>query len=102
MPIMIVTDTWFPQTHGIVNALAQSAAWLGRSGHEVRVVKPCDFRSMRCPTYPEIRVALLPYRAKAQRIASFSPQALHMAAEGPLGFAARRYWIRHGLRFTTS
>jgi hypothetical protein len=102
MRIMMVTDAWFPQTHGVVHVLAQSAAWLGRSGHEVRLVKPCDFRSMPCPTYPEIRVALLPYRAIAQRIASFSPQALHIATEGPLGFAARRYCIRHGLRFTTS
>jgi len=102
MRIMIVSDAWFPQTNGVVNTLAQTAAWLGRSGHEVRVVTPCDFRSMSCPTYREIRVALLPYRTMAHRIAAFSPQALHIATEGPLGFAARRYCIRHGLRFTSS
>ncbi len=29
MRIMIVTDAWFPQTNGVVNTLAQTAAWLG-------------------------------------------------------------------------
>ena len=102
MRIMIVSDAWFPQTNGVVNTLAQTAAWLRRSGHEVRVVTPCDFRSMACPTYPEIRIALLPYRVMARRIGAFSPQVLHIATEGPLGFAARCYCVRHGLRFTSS
>ena len=102
MRIMIVSDAWFPQTNGVVNTLAQTAAWLGRSGHEVRVVTPSDFRSMACPTYPEIRIALFPYRVMARRIGAFAPQALHIATEGPLGFAARSYCVRHGLRFTSS
>jgi glycosyltransferase involved in cell wall biosynthesis len=102
MRIMIVSDAWFPQTNGVVNTLAQTAAWLGRFGHEVRLVTPRDFRTFPCPTYPEIRVALLPQRKLAAGIAAFRPQALHIATEGPLGFSARRYCISHGLRFTTS
>jgi len=102
MRIMIVSDAWFPQTNGVVNTLAQTAAWLGRFGHEVRLVTPRDFRTLPCPTYPEIRVALLPQRKLAASIAAFRPQALHIATEGPLGFSARRYCISHGLRFTTS
>lgn len=99
---MIVSDAWFPQTNGVVTTLAQTAAWLGRFGHELRVVTPREFRSVSCPTYPEIRIALLPYRLLARRMASFRPQAVHIATEGPLGCAARRYCLRHGLRFTTS
>ena len=38
----------------------------------------------------------------AKLIEAFQPQALHIATEGPLGFAARRYCIAHGLTFTTS
>ncbi len=102
MRIMIVSDAWFPQTNGVVNTLAQTAAWLGRFGHEVRLVTPRDFRTFPCPTYPEIRVSFLPQRKLARSIADFRPQALHIATEGPLGFAARRYCISHGLRFTTS
>jgi glycosyltransferase involved in cell wall biosynthesis len=102
MRIMIVSDAWFPQTNGVVNTLAQTAAWLGRFGHEVRLVTPGDFRTFPCPTYPEIRVAFLPQRRLARSITAFRPQALHIATEGPLGFSARRYCISHGLRFTTS
>ena len=99
---MIVSDAWFRQTNGVVNTLAQTAAWLGRFGHEVRLITPRDFRTVACPTYPDIRLAVFPYRRVAQRIKAFKPQALHIATEGPIGFAARRYCLRHGLRFTTS
>ena len=102
MRILIVTDAWIPQTNGVVNTLSQTAACLKRFGHEVDVVGPREFATIPCPSYPEIRIALLPYRTLARRIAAFDPQALHIATEGPLGLAARRYCVRHGLQFTTS
>ena len=102
MRVMIVTDAWFPQTNGVVRTLAQTAAWLGRFGHEVRMLTPRDFRSIACPTYPEIRLSLFPGRNVARAIAAFAPQCLHIATEGPLGISARRYCVRRGLRFTTS
>ena len=102
MRIMIVTDAWYPQTNGVVNTLAQTAAWLGRFGHEVQVIGPREFTTIPCPSYPEIRLAIFPYSKLAQRIAAYDPQALHIATEGPLGLAARRYCVRHGLQFTTS
>lgn len=102
MRIMIVTDAWAPQTNGVVRTLSQTALWLGRFGHDVRMLTPRDFRSIACPTYPEIRLSLLPRRTMAAHIGGFSPHALHIATEGPLGLAARRYCLKHGLRFTTS
>ncbi len=99
---MIVTDAWFPQTNGVVRTLAQTAAWLGRFGHEVRTLTPRDFRSIACPTYPEIRLSLFPGRAVRRAIDAFAPEALHIATEGPLGLAARRHCISRGMRFTTS
>jgi glycosyltransferase involved in cell wall biosynthesis len=102
MRIMIVTDAWYPQTNGVVSTLAQTAAWLGRFGHEVRMLTPRAFRSIPCPTYPEIRLSLFPYGIVKDSIRAFAPQALHIATEGPIGLAARRYCIRLGLRFTTS
>jgi glycosyltransferase involved in cell wall biosynthesis len=102
MRIMIVTDAWFPQTNGVVRTLAHTAAWLGRFGHEVRTLTPREFHSVSCPTYPEIRLSLFPYGTVKRSILAFSPQALHIATEGPLGLAARRYALRHGMRFTTS
>jgi glycosyltransferase involved in cell wall biosynthesis len=102
MRIAIVTDAWYPQTNGVVNTLTQTAAWLGRFGHEVRMITPRDFRSMPCPTYPEIRLSLFPYRALCANLLEFSPEAVHIATEGPLGLAARRFCRRRGWRFTTS
>jgi glycosyltransferase involved in cell wall biosynthesis len=102
MRIMIVTDAWVPQTNGVVRTLAQVSEWLRRFGHEVRMLTPQDFRSIACPTYPEIRLSLLPRKLVEKSIESFSPQALHIATEGPLGLAARRYCLRRRLRFTTS
>ena len=99
---MIVTDAWFPQTNGVVSTLAQTAAWLGRFGHEVRIVNPADFHSVACPTYPEIRLSILPYSKVKRSILEFSPQALHIATEGPLGWCARRFCVRYGVPFTTS
>jgi glycosyltransferase involved in cell wall biosynthesis len=99
---MIVTDAWLPQTNGVVNTLRQTVAWLGRFGHDVQLVTPQDFRTVPCPTYPEIRVAMFPYRKMAASIATFQPEALHIATEGPLGLAARRYCVTHGMGFTTS
>jgi len=102
MRIMIVTDAWFPQTNGVVSTLAQTAACLGRFGHEVKVLTPQDFRSVACPTYREIRLSLFPYKKIAGDIPAFAPQALHIATEGPLGFSARRFCLKWGVSFTTS
>src|SRR6201987_5354994 len=102
MRIMIVTDAWFPQTNGVVNTLAQTAAWLVRFGHEVRITAPRDLRTLPCPSYTEIREAVRPMAALALKLELFRPQAVHIATEGPLGFTARRYCLRRGWRFTTS
>jgi glycosyltransferase involved in cell wall biosynthesis len=102
MRIMIVTDAWVPQTNGVVRTLAHTADWLGRFGHEVRTLTPRDFRSIACPTYPEIRLSLFPGRRVRRAIEAFAPQALHIATEGPLGVAARRHCLSRGMRFTTS
>ena len=66
------------------------------------MITPRDFRSIPCPTYPEIRLSLFPYGAVRRAIDDFAPEALHIATEGPLGLAARRFCVRSGLNFTTS
>ena len=102
MKILLVSDAWKPQTNGVVNTLSQTVDWLRRFGHEVLLITPDQFATVPCPTYPEIRLSLFPYQRLAECIRSQRPQAIHIATEGPLGFAARRYCLRNGLRFTTS
>jgi glycosyltransferase involved in cell wall biosynthesis len=102
MRILIVSDAWYPQTNGVVQTLSRTGLWLEHFGHEVRFVTPEGFRSIPCPTYPEIRLALLPMRRLQSIADAFDADAVHIATEGPLGLAARRYCRRRGLPFTTS
>lgn len=66
------------------------------------MITPDRFRSIPCPTYPEIRLALRPGRALARMIEAAQPCAIHIATEGPLGWAARRYCLRRRVPFTTA
>lgn len=66
------------------------------------LLTPNQFRSVPCPTYPEIRLALATPRAIDRLFDVASPQAIHIATEGPLGVLARRRCQRRGLAFTTS
>jgi hypothetical protein len=100
--IAIITDAWSPQVNGVVKTLEHTIACLRSQGHLVEVIEPSAFRNIPCPTYPEIRLALMPYRKMAQRLRAFNPDAVHIATEGPLGFAARRFAVRHQLNFTTA
>lgn len=102
MKIMIVTDAWQPQVNGVVRTLTQTTKELTALGHRVELLTPLEFRTIPCPTYPEIRLSLMPGRRVAERINAFEPDALHIATEGPLGLAARAYAKRHKLPFTTA
>ncbi len=100
--ILIVTDAWLPQVNGVVRTLQYTAADLERWGHTVGWLTPEGFRTMPMPTYPDIRLSLFAGREVARRIEAFAPDAVHIATEGPLGLAARRWCLRNGFPFTTA
>ncbi|MDE2198212.1 MAG: glycosyltransferase family 1 protein [Rhodospirillales bacterium] len=100
--ILIVSDAWLPQVNGVVRTLQTVAAELAALGHTVEIVGPDRFPTLPCPTYPDIRLSLLPRRRLARMIEDFAPDALHIATEGPLGIAARAWARRRGCAFTTA
>jgi glycosyltransferase involved in cell wall biosynthesis len=102
MKILIVTDAWAPQMNGVVRTLQTVRGELEKAGNEVHVISPDLFRSMPCPTYGEIRLALTTSRRVGRMIEAIAPDSLHIATEGPLGMAARRWAIRRKARFTTA
>ncbi len=102
MRILIASDAWFPQINGVVRTLATVVSELEAMGHEVLVVHPGLFRSVPCPTYREIRLAVLPGRKLRRLAQDFGPQALHIATEGPIGLAARSLCSALDWPFTTS
>jgi glycosyltransferase involved in cell wall biosynthesis len=102
MRIALVTDAWAPQVNGVVRTLGAVTGELARRAHDIEVISPCEYRSFPCPTYPEIRLALVGSRAVGERLAAFAPEAIHIATEGPLGWAARRWCLANGRQFTTA
>jgi hypothetical protein len=102
MKIAMVTDAWEPQVNGVVRTLKSTLRELQKLGHTVEFITPLEFRTLPCPTYPDIRLSLFPSAKVARRLADFDPDAIHIATEGPLGLAARRFALRHDIPFTTA
>jgi glycosyltransferase involved in cell wall biosynthesis len=100
--ILLATDAWAPQVNGVVRTLTQVIRELGVMGHRVSTVQPALFRSIPCPFYPEIRLALGVHRRIGNIIEAFAPDAVHIATEGPVGLAVRRWCRKHGYEFTTA
>lgn len=102
MRILIATDAWAPQVNGVVTTIVNTIRELEELGHTIGLVTPEGFRTIPCPTYPEIRLALRATERTRRLIDEFAPDAVHIATEAPLGLAARRHCIREGLPFTTA
>ena len=102
MRIAIVTDAWEPQVNGVVRTLQSVRSLLESRGHSVLVISPDRFYSVPCPTYPEIRLALARVAYVGKLLQKFRPDAIHLATEGPVCVAARRWCLRRGVPFTTA
>ena len=102
MRILIATDAWHPQVNGVVRTLTSLARSAVALGAEIEFLTPDGFPSLAVPTYPGLRIALPNRREIARRIEAVSPEAIHIATEGPIGWAVRAYCLRHKLAFTTS
>lgn len=102
MRIAIATDAWVPQPNGVVRVLSTLVDRLTAAGHEVLVIGPDRFRTMPLPTYSEIPLALLPRAKTGRLLEDFRPEAVHVATEGPIGQAARKWCLDGGLPFTTA
>ena len=102
MHILVVTDAWKPQVNGVVRSLESVSRALREIGTRVDFLTPQGFATVPLPTYAEIRLALATPGAVAKQIEAVAPEHIHIATEGPLGFAARRYCLRNKRIFTTS
>jgi glycosyltransferase involved in cell wall biosynthesis len=102
MRVLIATDAWHPQVNGVVRTLTSLAAAARALDVEIEFLTPDGFASLPLPTYPGLRIALPGRGEIARRIEAVAPEALHIATEGPIGWAARAYCLRNKLAFTTS
>jgi glycosyltransferase involved in cell wall biosynthesis len=103
MKIAIATDAWHPQISGVVTTQTHTIRELKRLGHEVYVIHPERYRlTVPCPTYPQIRLAAMPWHGLGKMLDIFQPDAIHIVTEGPIGWACWRHCRRRRLRFTTA
>ncbi len=102
MKIALITDAWQPQVNGVVTTLVELVRELEESGHQLEVIHPGRFKTRPCPGYAGIDLAVRPKQGLAAMLEAFQPEAIHIATEGPLGWAARSYCQKHDLRFTTA
>src|SRR5712691_12074639 len=102
MRILVATDAWHPQVNGVVRTLIMTAEAARTLGAEVSFLTPDSFCTFAMPSYRDLRLAL-PRPAKVARlIEEAAPDTIHIATEGPIGLAVRRYCRKHGLPFSTS
>jgi glycosyltransferase involved in cell wall biosynthesis len=104
--VVIVTDAWEPQVNGVVRTLKATRHELLRLGHQVEVISPAGFATLPCPGYSEIRLSVLPGRRLSRLLHAALDHdgdiAVHIATEGPLGMAARRFCLRRRIPYTTA
>ncbi|HZC38942.1 MAG TPA: glycosyltransferase, partial [Sphingomicrobium sp.] len=102
MKIALATDAWHPQVNGVVRSLTTTVERLRRRGHAVTIIEPSLFWTVPCPTYAEIRLAPACERKVRRRLDELQPDAVHIATEGPIGWAARAWCLKRSRPFTTS
>ncbi len=102
MKIVLATDAWHPQVNGVVRSLTTTVESLRRRGHEVVVIEPSRFFTVPCPTYPEIRLAIACARSVRKILDEAEADSVHIATEGPIGWAARNWCVKRGKPYTTA
>jgi glycosyltransferase involved in cell wall biosynthesis len=102
MRLLVATDAWHPQVNGVVRSLEHMAAEAAAFGAQIVFLTPGRYRTVPMPGYGEIRLSLVGPRAVARDIEALRPTHVHIATEGPVGFAARRACLAAARPFTTS
>ncbi len=104
MKLTLVTETFPPEINGVAMTLHRLVTGLAARGHAVEVVRPrqsrkdaaCDQGSLTewlvpglpLPGYPELKIGLPVYFQLKRHWRAKRPDLVHVATEGPLGFAA--------------
>lgn len=102
MRIAIATDAWSPQVNGVVRTLEMTVKLLRERGHDVHMLTPDQFRTLPCPGYSEIRLAVAPRFIVRKQLSQIKPDIVHISTEGPIGWSTRRWCMANDVPFTTA
>lgn len=100
--VLIISDAWYPQVNGVVRTYEHLRDEFEAKNHQVEIIGPADFAiSIPMPFYPEIKLVISPYKRLTRIIKDFKPDKIHIATEGPLGWASRKYCMESRIPFST-
>lgn len=113
MRISYVTETYPPELNGVALTVKRTVEYLRARGHDVELIRPRqpgesqrdrpdEWRTRGCPIprYPELRFGLAWPATLRRRFQAARPQLVHIATQGPLGFAAARAARQCGIPLT--
>ena len=98
--ILVITDNLRDQINGVVTTFKNIEVLARSDGFNVVYIDPGQFPHCSCPGYPEVKLSW-PW-AIGKKIQAAKADHIHIATEGPLGFAARIYCDLHRLKYNTS
>ena len=102
MKLTLATDAWLPQVNGVVRSLSATLDELTRRGHQVETLTPDRFFTVPMPGYASIRLAMAPRFGVRRMLDKAQPEIVHIATEGPIGWAARGWCLSRGVPFTSA
>ena len=98
--ILVITDNLRAQVNGVVTTFKNIESYAVHDGFDIVYLDPGQFSHCDAPGYPEVKLSW-PW-AIGKKIQAAKADHIHIATEGPLGFAARIYCDLHRLKYNTS
>jgi len=98
--ILIITDNLKTQINGVVTTFNNIEKHAVKNGYNIKFIDPSDFKYFSCPGYPEVKIGIP--RKIGSKIEKVNPDYIHIATEGPIGFAARLWLNKKGWKYNTS
>lgn len=101
MNFLIATDAWAPQVNGVVRTLETITEELEKLGHTVSHITPEGRPGMDMPFYSEIRLGHISQSQIGEIMDRTGPDGIYIATEGPIGWAVRKWCVKHDVAFAT-
>jgi glycosyltransferase involved in cell wall biosynthesis len=95
--LVLVTETYPPEVNGVARTLGRWVVAFQERGHAVRIIHPRRpgeppgsdrVHGMSLPFYPQVRFGIAGPGRLGGMLSRLSPDLVHIATEGPLGFSA--------------
>lgn len=100
LTILVVTDNLRDQVNGVVTTFKNIENYAMADGFSIVYLDPGQFPHCSAPGYPEVKLSWP--RGIGKKIKTINPDYIHIATEGPLGFAARCYLDSKKIGYNTS